>query len=176
MTATISCLATTPEQAERIVRDLSTEGIAQEHVSVLLPDPRQSKNLNFENAGPMDHGPVVGAGTGVAMGSILGWLAGLSLLAIPGAGPFLAAGPILAALGATAAGAIAGGLVGMGMPAVQAAYYEEKLREGRLMIWVDVTNADEIARVTAIFSRHQAEDITRSAATTALMENAAQPR
>lgn len=174
MSATISCLATTPEQAERIVRDLKTEGIAQERISVLLPDPRQDKKFNFENTVPMDHGPVVGAGTGAAMGSILGWLAGLSLLAIPGVGPFLAAGPILAALGTTAAGAIAGGLVGMGMPAVQAAHYESRLREGRFMVWVEVADVAELERVAAIFSRHQAEEVTRSAAAIALAEGAAQ--
>ena len=170
MSATISCLAVTSEQAERIVRELHAEGINQERISVLLPDPRLDLKLNIETTGPMDHGPVVGAGTGIAMGSILGWITGLAMFSIPGVGPFLAAGPILAIMGSATVGAIAGGLVGMGMPAIQAAHYEKKLREGRFMIWVDVHDASEIARVTATFSRHQAEDITRSVAAIAMVE------
>lgn len=170
MPATVSCLASSSEQTDKIVRDLHADGIEQERISVLLPDPRRPKQFNFENDGPMEHGPVVGVGTGAAMGSILGWITGLAALAIPGVGPFLAAGPILAALGTATVGAIAGALVGMGMPEAQASYYESRLQEGRFLIWVEVRDRSEIYRIMDIFTRQQAEDITRSAAATEMLE------
>jgi hypothetical protein len=166
MASTISCLAATLEQAERIVHDLEVHGIDRGRISVLLPDPRVKRNLNFERTVPMDHGPVVGVGTGAGLGSLLGWVAGLAVLAIPGVGPFLAAGPILAAMGAAAAGAtagaIAGGLIGLGMPEAQAAHYDARLREGHLLIWAEVTSSDEAERVAELFAFHHAEDIVRA--------------
>jgi hypothetical protein len=62
-----------------------------------------------------------------------GLLAGIGALAIPGLGPFIAAGPIMAALSGAAAGATAGGvvaLVGLGIPEYEAKAYEERLKTG----------------------------------------------
>ena len=54
------------------------------------------------------------------VGGGLGWLAGIGALAIPGLGPFIAAGPIMAALAGAgvggAVGGLTGALVGMGIP------------------------------------------------------------
>ena len=74
-------------------------------------------------------------GTGGVVGGALGWLAGIGSLAIPGVGPFIAAGPILAALSGAAVGAavggIAGGLIGLGIPELEAKRYEGKIKEGK---------------------------------------------
>ena len=70
----------------------------------------------------------------------MGILAGIGALAIPGLGPFIAAGPLLAALSGAAAGAAVGGLtgalVGMGIPEYEAKLYEGKLRNGNLLVSV----------------------------------------
>jgi hypothetical protein len=52
-------------------------------------------------------GAVAGGGTGAVIGGALGWLAGIGMLAIPGAGPFIAAGPIVATLAGMGADGVA---------------------------------------------------------------------
>ena len=61
---------------------------------------------------------------------MIGLLAGIGALAIPGVGPFIAAGPIMAALSGMAVGAatggVVGGLIGLGIPEIEAKRYDEK--------------------------------------------------
>ena len=90
-------------------------------------------------------------------------LAGIGALAIPGLGPFIAAGPIMAALSGAAAGAalggIAGALIGMGIPEYEAKRYEGKIKEGNILISVHTDNSTERARARQIFEEAGAEDI-----------------
>ena len=102
----------------------------------------------------------------VASGGGLGWLAGIGALAIPGIGPFVAAGPIMALLGGAAVGATVGGitgaLIGMGIPEYEAKRYESKLKEGKILISVHSENSDETDRAKTIFKNAGAEDIATS--------------
>lgn len=111
-------------------------------------------------------GAATGAGTGGVLGGVLGWLAGIGALAIPGIGPFVAAGPIMALLGGAAVGATVGGitgaLIGMGIPEYEAKRYESKLKEGKILISVHSENSDETDRAKTIFKNAGAEDITTS--------------
>lgn len=65
----------------------------------------------------------------------MGWIAGIGALALPGVGPFIAAGPIVAALSGAAVGAavggIAGGLIRQGIPEIEAKRYEGKVKAGK---------------------------------------------
>jgi hypothetical protein len=87
-------------------------------------------------------------------------------LAIPGVGPFIAAGPVMAALGGAAIGAGAGGLigalVGLGIPEYEAKRYEGKLREGNILISVHSDNRDETKRAKEILERDGADEISSS--------------
>jgi hypothetical protein len=91
-------------------------------------------------------------------------LAGIGALAIPGVGPFIAAGPIMAALGGAAVGGavggIAGALIGLGMPEYEAKRYEGKVRGGNVLISVHTEDSAEIKRAKEIFERAGAEDIS----------------
>ena len=108
-------------------------------------------------------GAITGAGTGGVLGGALGWVVGIGALAIPGVGPFIAAGPIMAALGGAAigatAGGIAGGLIGMGIPELEAKRYEGKVKAGNILISVHTDDSDEIDRAKEIFETAGAEDI-----------------
>src|SRR5690348_410078 len=99
-------------------------------------------------------GATTGAGTGAVLGGTLGLLVGIGALAIPGLGPFIAAGPILAALSGIAAGAavggIAGGLVGLGIPEIEAKQYESKIRGGNILVSIHVEDAVERSRARDI--------------------------
>ena len=74
----------------------------------LFPENVGTKDFAHTKATKAPEGASTGAGTGAVVGGTLGWLAGIGALAIPGLGPFIAAGPIMAAL----AGAGVGGAVG----------------------------------------------------------------
>src|SRR6478735_11030600 len=108
------------ERAERAVDELVDGGFSEADVSVLMSDNRGSKDFAHEKQTKAPEGTTTGVAAGGTIGGTLGLLAGIGALAIPGAGPFIAAGPLLAALSGAAAGAavggIAGGLIGLGMP------------------------------------------------------------
>jgi hypothetical protein len=160
----VFCLARDEGQACRIVDDLKSSGFSNNDISVLLPDKTGTRDFAHQKGTKAPEGAVTGAGTGGVLGGVLGWLVGIGSLAIPGVGPFVAAGPIMAALGGAAVGATAGGLigalVGMGIPEYEAKRYEARLREGRILIAVHSENSDETKRAKELFERAGAEDIS----------------
>src|SRR5207248_11348626 len=107
-----------------IVENLKAAGFSNNDISVLFPDKAGTKDCAHEQQSKAPEGAAVGDGAGVVLGGALGWLVGIGALAIPGLGPFIAAGPIMAALSGAGAGALAGGLtgalVGMGIPEYEA--------------------------------------------------------
>jgi hypothetical protein len=157
-------IATTYSQTERIVDALKAAGFANTDISVLLPDQDGTRDFAHEKNTKAPEGAVTGAGTGGVVGGVLGWLAGMGSLAIPGVGPFVAAGPIMAALGGAAAGSALGGvtgaLVGLGIPEYEAKRYEGKLREGNILISVHSDNSKQTDRAEEIFKRADAHDIS----------------
>jgi hypothetical protein len=159
----VFCLARDEAQACRIVDELKTAGFSNNDISVLLPDKSGTKDFAHKKETKAPEGAITGVGTGGVIGGVLGWLAGIGSLAIPGLGPFIAAGPIMAALSGAAIGATAGGivgtLVGMGIPEYEAKRYESKIREGRILLSVHSENSDETKRAKDIFDRAGAEDI-----------------
>src|SRR5215211_8227765 len=99
-------------QADVIVDNLKAANFANNDISVLFPDKTGTKDFAHEQHTKAPEGAVTGAGTGGVLGGALGWLAGIGALAIPGAGPFIAAGPIMAALSGAAVGGAVGGIAG----------------------------------------------------------------
>jgi uncharacterized membrane protein len=101
-------------------------------------------------------------------------------LAIPGVGPFIAAGPIIAALSGAAigaaAGGIAGGLIGLGIPEIEAKRYEGKIKAGNLLISVHTENSAEIKRAKEIFTQAGAQDICTTGETSTAKEDKATDR
>jgi len=145
---------------------LRTAGYRYEDVSVLLPENLGSKELATTKASKAPEGATAGAATGAVVGGALGWLAGIGALAIPGVGPFMAAGPVLAALagiGAVgAAGGIAGALVGMGIPEFEAKRYEGRIRKGGILLSVHCDDSDWTKRAKEVLESTGAEDISSS--------------
>src|SRR5437016_7138797 len=123
-------------QACRIVDDLRAAGFSNDDISVLLPDKAGTRDFALEKGTKAPEGAATGAGAGGVVGGALGWLAGIGALAIPGVGPFIAAGPIMAALSGAAVGAAVGGvggaLIGMGIPEYEAKREESKLQAGKI--------------------------------------------
>ena len=84
---------------ESAVDMLQQGGFRNTDISVLFPYNEGTKDFAAEKNTKAPEGTAAGAGTGAVVGGTLGWLAGIGALAIPGLGPFIAAGPIMAALG-----------------------------------------------------------------------------
>jgi len=153
-------------QAEQLVEELQAEGFPASEISVLLPDSEGRHDIGHVKATKAPEGATTGATAGGVTGGVLGLLAGIGALAIPGVGPFIAAGPLMAALSGAAIGAGAGGLVGalvgMGIPEIEAKRYQDKLKRGNYLIAVAVADGDEKDRAKEIFKNVGAEDISTS--------------
>jgi rhodanese-related sulfurtransferase len=155
---------TTPRQAEAAVQALINAGFSNQDISVLFPDKQTTKEFAHEKNTKAPEGTTAGVISGGAIGGTLGLLAGIGALAVPGLGPFIAAGPIMGALaGAGAGGAIGGivgALVGMGMPEYEAKRYEGRVKDGGVLLSVHCESSEEVERAKEILKRTGAEDIS----------------
>ena len=151
-------------QAENVVQRLQGEGVSTSDISAIFPDKHGGKDFAHEHNTKAPEGAVAGVAGGGLLGGTLGLLAGIGALAIPGLGPFIAAGPLMAALSGAAAGAAVGGvtgaLIGLGIPEIEAKKYEGKLRGGNILLAVHVDNSDEESRVREVMRREGAHDIS----------------
>jgi hypothetical protein len=151
-------------QAERAVDQIAAAGFSHNDISVLLPDSQSSKEFAHEKSTKAPEGTTTGVTTGGVVGGTLGLLAGIGALAIPGLGPFIAAGPIMGALAGLGVGGAVGGLigalVGMGMPEYEAKRYEGRIKDGGVLLSVHCDTADEITRAKDLLKQTGAEDIS----------------
>ena len=160
MSKSVFGIAITHGQAERIVEQLQAKGFAASEISVLMPDTGGTRDVGHVKATKAPEGATTGAATGGATGGVIGLLAGIGALAIPGVGPFIAAGPIMAALSGAATGGVVGGLIGLGIPEIEAKRYEEKLKKGNYLIAVHTDENEDVDRAKRIFKAAGAEDIS----------------
>jgi hypothetical protein len=132
---------------ENAISDLRENGFPRTDVSVLLPENLGTRELATDKATKAPEGAVAGGSSGAVIGGALGWLVGIGALAIPGLGPFLAAGPIMAALAGVAVGGAVGGvtgaLVGLGVPEYEAKRYEGRLQKGGVLLAVHCDTSEE---------------------------------
>ena len=162
--SSVICIAKTQDQAIKIVDCLKSANFSNNDISVLMPDKTGTKDFAHEQHTKAPEGAATGGVTGGVLGGALGWLVGIGALAIPGVGPFIAAGPIMAALGGAALGGAVGGitgaLIGLGIPEYEAKRYEGKIKDGNILISVHTENSDEIKKAKEIFKQAGAEDIS----------------
>jgi uncharacterized membrane protein len=163
MAKSIVGIANSRSQVEDTVDDLQS-AVSSTDISVLMPESGGTPELGAVKATKAPEGATAGAVTGGAIGGTVGLLAGIGSLAIPGLGPFIAAGPIMAALSGAAAGATAGGLVGalvgLGIPEYEAKAYEERIKKGGYLVAVHVEDGDNDRVVRDILKRNGLEDIS----------------
>ena len=171
MSKSVFCIATSEAQAIQIVDRLKADGLRADQISVLFPDKSGTRDFAHTHNTKAPEGAAVGAGGGAVLGGALGWLVGIGSLAIPGLGPFIAAGPIMAALSGAAVGGTVGGLtgalVGLGIPEYEAKVYEGKVRKGNYLISVTSESGDQTDRAKKVFKDCNAEDIGSASPTAA---------
>ncbi len=150
--------------AENAVDRLLASSFRNEDISVLLQDNVGTKDFAHEKQTKAPEGTTTGVVAGGAIGGTLGLLAGIGALAIPGLGPFIAAGPIMATLAGIGSGGVVGGiigaLVGMGIPEYEAKRYEGRIKEGGILLSVHCDNSDWVKKAKDILKHTGAEDIS----------------
>jgi hypothetical protein len=151
-------------QADAAVAALQQAGINPGDVSALFPDQAGTRDFAHEKNTKAPEGAVTGAAGGGVLGGTLGLLAGIGALAIPGLGPFIAAGPLMAALSGAAAGAavggLTGGLIGMGIPEIEAKRYEGKVKNGNILLAVHVDTKEQEQAAKDALKRAGADDVS----------------
>src|ERR1017187_8943776 len=153
----------TRDAAEEAVDALRQAHFRNTDISALFPDNAGTKDFAHEKKTKAPEGATTGAASGAVAGGVLGWLAGIGALAIPGIGPFIAAGPIMAALAGAGAlgtvGGLVGALVGMGIPEYKAKRYEGRVKNGGILLSVHCDASDSTKRAKLILEATGAQDI-----------------
>jgi hypothetical protein len=149
--------------AEAAIDGLTMAGFSSQALSVLLSDRDEARVLAGENSNTDSEGLTAGAGVGGVVGGALGLLAGIGALAIPGVGPFIAAGPIMASLAGLGVGGAVGGFVGalvaMGIPEFEAKLYDGRVKDGGVLVAVHCESSETISRAKDVLTAEGAEDI-----------------
>lgn len=149
---------------EEGIAALRDANFRREDISILYPDNEGTKDLGLEKATKAPEGASAGAGTGAVIGGVLGWLAGVGAIAVPGIGPFIAAGPIMMALAGVGAGGVIGGitgtLIGLGIPEYEAKRYEGRIKSGGFLISVHCDDSEWTSRAKDILQQTGADDVS----------------
>jgi hypothetical protein len=152
------------QDVEQGIDTLIADRFRHEDISLLLPENIGTKELAHEKHTKAPEGTTAGAGAGAVMGGTLGLLVGIGALAIPGLGPFIAAGPIVATLAGVGTGGVVGGLigalVGMGIPEYEAKRYEGLVRSGGILLSVHCDDSEWVRRAKNVLERTGGEQIS----------------
>jgi hypothetical protein len=164
---------------EQAVDALRTEGFRNADISALFPTGASNKEFAHEKGTKLPEGATTGTASGLVLGGTLGWLMGVGALAIPGVGPFIAAGPIMSMLAGagvgSAVGGIAGALIGLGIPEYEAKRYEGQVKEGGILLSVHCDDNDWKKRAEEILERTGARDISSTSEASADYESTKRP-
>jgi hypothetical protein len=142
---------------------LKAAGFRSTDVSVLMPENIGTKDFIHKKDTKAPEGATAGGFSGGVVGGVLGWLVGAGALAIPGLGPFIAAGPIMGLLAGVGAGGAVGGLlgalIGAGIPEYEAKRYEGRVKSGGILLSVHCDSSEWVKRAKQILEQTGAEDI-----------------
>lgn len=175
MSHSVMCIIPNEASASTIVPRLRASGFRDSDISIMFPDRSGDRHLGHSASSKAPEGATAGASAGGVVGGVVGLLAGIGTLAIPGVGPFIAAGPIMAALSGIAVGATVGGvggaLIGLGIPEYEARRYEGRLAAGNVLLAIHVQDKNDIKVAKDILKDAGAEDISVSSETPVPVES-----
>ncbi len=142
--------------AETAIAQLKNGGFAPSDVSIVIPN---------KAAQPIDpaNPAVDNAEMGALAGGLVGWIAGMGAMAIPGFGAAIAGGPIawaVLSVGAlTGAGGLIGGLLGLGIPEKESQHFHGRLHKGDILLSVHCKDADGMTKAKEALVHTGAEDV-----------------
>ena len=168
---TVLAIFNNKTDADLAVSHLTQLGHRAKNMSFILKDDTYQSERGSKG------GAAAGMGGGAVAGGVIGGFAGLLIgigaIAVPGIGAFLIGGPIVSALGLTGAaaatvtgvttgvlaGGLLGGLVSLGIPEETAKAYEQKVREGGVLLAVPIMQEEDYDRVHEVLENYRANQI-----------------
>ena len=148
----------------RTIDILKSQNFRNSDISVLMQSSEGTKDIAIQKNTKAPEGATTGALSGAVAGGAFGWLVGAGALAIPGLGPFIAAGPIMAAIAGAGVGGtvggVAGGLIGLGIPEFEAKRFEGYIKDGGLLISVHVDDAKWESKAREILEENGARNVS----------------
>jgi hypothetical protein len=161
--------------AEMAIHELKDVGYNAKDISIVMRYKTSAEGLRESTGVNVAEGAVSGATAGGVLGGLAGLLIGIGAVTIPGIGALLIGGPLAAALGLSGAaattvsgavtGALAGGLVGslmgLGIPEEEARVYEDRIKEGAILVAVPARegNVSEAMNILEDFGADQVRSI-----------------
>jgi hypothetical protein len=153
------------ESAENAYNRLRERGYTDNEINIIMSE--ESMKRYFRDDDDHHHSRFgnkakEGAGTGSVIGGAIGATAGIiaaigTSVIIPGLG-FVVAGPLAAGLAGAGAGGITGGiigaLVGAGMPKERAEKYERGIKDGHIVMTVNLHNSEDADYFEAEWRKH----------------------
>jgi hypothetical protein len=124
-------------------------------ISVMYSDGRQA--LSIRESSPFDTS--VADHDRTSLGEILTTLSSLGAVVMSQDGPFMAGGPILATLMSEGESLLAS-LRGLGLPECEIASFEDRLKDGGLLLSVQCEDGEWATRACEIFMQTGAERVT----------------
>ena len=136
MTKAVFCIAPNIEQNDNIVNSLNAVVFTNNELSVLLTDQFKSIDFAYQQLKQATEIVSIEDTVRIGTGAVLGWLTGIGSLAIPGAGPLIAA-----VVGVTAGG-ITGVLVEAEMPNHKSIRNEETIKAKSVLFSVHLADRE----------------------------------
>ena len=146
------------DSAKTIVDKLLLARIEQRHIHIAAADHHALTEANLPEASLLQESDFIPAvERGLAIGGATGILAGVAAVALPGVGLVLGGGAILGiGLAGAGLGAWVSSMIGISAPSSRLTEFEDAIKEGGLLMMVDVpkTRVDEI---TDLIKQHHPE-------------------
>lgn len=152
------------QDAQSAIDHLRQQNVLDTAISVISKHSDEGGGAGKGGGDANDAGK--GALSGLGIGAGVGALFGLAAAAIPGIGPFIAAGALAEVLGVTGGAAVAGAIVGgtsggiagalshWGLNEAESGYYANEVDQGGILIGVDLSRTS-VDRQTILSTLHQ---------------------
>jgi|GEM_PF-3814313 len=152
------------DRAETAVRALQERGFSSERISVLFR--HDDATVSVQEMAAIDREAEATA-TDVALGSVVGGMAGLlgglALFSIPGLGPFVGVGVLATTFGGAALGSAVGEraayLNTLGLSNERTDRYGAALESGEVVVAITALNAAEVMQARELLALQEADEI-----------------
>jgi hypothetical protein len=146
------------DSAKTIVDELLLARIEQRHIHIAAADHHALIEANLPEANLLQESDFVPAvERGLAIGGATGILAGVAAVALPGVGLALGGGAILGiGLAGAGLGAWVSSMIGISAPSSRLTEFEDAIKEGGLLMMVDVPKA-QVDDITDMIKKHHPE-------------------
>ena len=146
------------DSAKTIVDELLLARVEERHMHIAATDHHALTEANLPEANLLQESDFIPAvERGLAIGGATGILAGIAAVALPGVGLVLGGGAILGiGLAGAGVGAWLSSMIGISVPSSRLTEFEDAIKEGSLLMMVDVPKT-RVEEITDLIKQHHPE-------------------